>query len=322
MKFCEFCGAPMEDAHVFCMKCGKKEVPAAPPTPPPMPQMPPVQAPIQQTQPVYQQTSSNQVQNVSEKKAKKSSKAPIIVAICGSLAVVGVTIGLLFGMGIISFSGKDEEKLAAVNIATPLPEAEPTAAPVTEPTEEPAPEEEQVTEDQTEDDNMVYGDADDDQTADDQKFDESETEDDYYEDDEESESWSEKHYDSYIYPSGSTVYELDSKWLTKKDIRKILKLKELKGLNKYNKISVVLNSMYAVHGYIFGSKKSKNPNKAMLRFFETREWYYGETDDLNSAESGFNRTEIHNRDILAKCRNKYSSKNAQEKLDEFLDDVE
>ena len=46
MKYCEFCGAPMEDAHVFCTKCGKKEVqtpgapqPVTPPpvAPPPMP---------------------------------------------------------------------------------------------------------------------------------------------------------------------------------------------------------------------------------------------------------------------------------------------
>lgn len=322
MKYCEFCGAPMEDAHVFCMKCGKKEVSAAMPTPQPMPQVPPAPTPVQQAQPVYQQEPVVPAQSPTEKKTKKGSKAPVIVAICGGLAVVGVTVGFLFGMGIISFSGKNADQLAAVNVATPAPAAEPTIAPAAEPTEAPVPEDQQATEEQTEE-YTDYEDTGDDQTADDQRLEETETEeDDLYEDEEEEETWSDKYCGSYIYPAGSTSYELDSKVITKKDIKKILKLKELKGLNKYNKISVVLNSMYAAHGYIFGLSTSKNPNKAMLRFFETKDWYYGTVDNINDAESEFNKTEIRNRDYLAKVRNSLSNKNAQEKLDEFLDDVE
>lgn len=275
----------MEDAHVFCTKCGKKEV------------------------------------------KQKKSKAPLIIGICSGLAVVGVTIGILFAMGIISFPNKDGDKLVAVNVDTPAPAEEQPTMPKQE--TEPEPEEEAdapVTDQQIENDTQETEDAKDDgeEVYDDEE--EYDDEDEYSDEDddldEEPQTWTEKYADSYVYPAGSTEYKLDTKWLTKKDIKKILKLKELKGLSKYNRINVVLQTMYAENGYIHGSAASKNPNKAMKRFFKIKDWYYGETDDLNRVEDRFNKTELHNRDILAKYRKRFSDKNAQSKLDEFLDDKE
>ena len=287
----------MEDAHVFCTKCGKKEVqtPVAPQPVTPPPVAPPPVAPPQPTVSAEKKVSK-----------QKKSKAPLIIGICSGLAVVGVTIGILFAMGIISFPNKDGDKIVAVNVDTPAPAEEQPTMPEQETETEPEEEADApVTDQQIENDTQETEDTNEDDDL-----------------DEEPQTWTKKYADSYVYPARSTEYKLDTKWLTKKDIKKILKLKELEGLSKYNKINVVLQTMYAENGYIHGSATSKNPNKAMKRFFKTKDWYHGETDDLNHVEGRFNKTERHNSDILAKYRKRFSDKNAQSKLDEFLDDKE
>ncbi|MBR6228622.1 MAG: hypothetical protein IKQ97_02700 [Eubacterium sp.] len=306
MKYCEYCGAQLQDDHSFCVKCGKK-VESYPATPSPMMQGMPGTAP----QPM--------------KPAKeKSGKAPVILGICAGVAVISLVVGLLFANGVFSGGSEDNQMTVADqnsadgSTANAVPTATPTATPTPEPTPTPAPTKAPTPE--PKDDNAnpdakiaVNEDAED--TGYQYEYDDDDyynSDDDYYSDssdysDSSSYSgygdWETTYEDSYVYPS-SNYYQLDSLWLTDDDIDNILHLDELDGMSKYNKINVVLQTMFAHHGYIFSA------NPWMVKYFDTKTWYTGWENDDGAIQNtyfqcGSRDTETHNYKKLIDARAKY-----------------
>lgn len=139
MKFCEFCGAQMEDDHKFCLKCGKKEIDYGQQVTPP-PVMPSQFG--QQTPPQFGQKTPLQYGQVPESqpetpKRGKKSKAPVIFGICGGVAIVSIVVGILFANGVFSLGGGDKN-YQSVAVADKPSETDPGATEKPESTTAPA----------------------------------------------------------------------------------------------------------------------------------------------------------------------------------------
>ena len=81
-------------------------------------------------------------------------------------------------------------------------------------------------------------------------------------------------------------YTMDDKLLTEED---------LKGKSA-DDIQLMINEIYARHGYIFTKEKKYND------IFEKTDWYQGDTTDMDEVQSRLNRTELDNLDFLVKHR--------------------
>ena len=309
MKFCENCGAQLEDNHVFCIKCGTKCEDVAPA--PQMNNAPPAPQP-QNVAPALQPVNQAYAQAT-----PKKSKAPVIISICSSVAVLGIVVGILFATGVIKIGGGEKitsNDVAAQNAANTQAadanqgnEAKPEkAVDVNESNNNQAAKPEKAVDasdvgNDQEEDPEVFGAKPEDAVEPDDNT-----------------PWQQKYEDSYVYPKGN-VYKLDTKKLNKSDIKKILKLKELKGLDKYNKINLVIQTIYAYNDYEFVT------NKAMARFFAARSWY---SDYATESENSitFTKRELDNLKFLQKYRKKYQKGKSliywANKLDKFLDKMD
>ncbi|MCH5211853.1 MAG: YARHG domain-containing protein [Oscillospiraceae bacterium] len=82
-------------------------------------------------------------------------------------------------------------------------------------------------------------------------------------------------------PESEYLYESDSKYIT---------TSELDGYSK-DEIRLILNEMYARHGYIFTTDEFR-------RYFESKPWYHGDTSSQDVALSRFNSIEKSNRQTI------------------------
>ena len=285
--FCVKCGQKLNDDAVFCVKCGnqiRSSQPAGRPAGQPV-TPPPMMAPL-----------------VANPVAQKKSKAPLVLGICGFLFVVSITVGVLFATGVLSFSGDKKGTSPATDpnmqeASIPSPDTQqateaPAAVPTEEPIETSSPGETLSPVEPT-DEGPADVEEDPDPVDPDEDLDEDEEE---QKPRSAKKSWKKKYKNSRVYPEGK-YYELDEYVLTGWDKDQILHLDELKGLSRYNKFSIVLNSMYARHGYKFKT------NKGMRAFFKSKKWYKRKRKNVDLSSK-----ERENEKTLFKWRGKKTGK--------------
>lgn len=274
MKYCEECGATLEDDAIFCEECGTKQssVVSSSKTVENTPVTQTVSAKENtNTIPANNSYSSNVnlssgVENTTP--LKKSSKTVVYIsAIVISLVVIASAVFFIYPKFIKNSNNNnignlDNSKKSAEATLLPTETVKVTAAPTEEPTEEPTEKPTKKPKKKSEkiperyDDSAVYDD---------------------YSDDEDDEDYDEE----YIIPDS--------------DFRKLTK-SEVLSLSQTDRW-IAKNEIYARYGRMFN-------NQELQEYFDSLDWYIPTTSPDDFDESVFSKVEKYNIRLLAKYENK------------------
>lgn len=267
MKYCEECGAKLEDDAIFCEECGAKQssVVSSEPNQDISPKPSDISASAGSTPIQNQNKNQNPVFETPAAPAKKaSSKTAVyisVIVVC--LAVIVGAVFLLYPKFIknnnkpaTEISKQNDFQKSAQGIADePTAAPEITEAPTENPTKKPKKKVKKTPEPNDYDDD--YSDEDD--------YDDS---DDY------------DYYDEYIIPDS--------------DVRKITK-SEVLALSKDERW-IAKNEIYARYGRMFN-------NQDLQEYFDGLDWYIPTTSPDDFDESVFSKVEKYNVRLLAKYEN-------------------